>query len=200
MIDHLTHLYKIGTPPFQSLSSLPGQEALQIMKDLYIEGSVFWERFKDPGLYLRIRRQVEEWLRRDFIAKGGQPQETYPFYMVLGRSKWMRTSLDPTTLTTTTEINIPLSIFTESDLSFTFPDSMVSWMLAQEKNPQYYLPGIHGTVFTLPEIRSMIESRGMPGETWGTDIPAWLANYIEAQVWNHKALSSYLQKAQALPG
>ncbi len=62
MIDHLIHFYKSGSEPFRSLSALSDSEATQIMQDLYIEGSVYWERFEDPSDYLRIRRQVEQWL------------------------------------------------------------------------------------------------------------------------------------------
>ena len=164
------------------------------MQELYIEGSVFWERFKDPGEYLRLRRQTEGWLRQAFIAKGGAPRDAYPIYLVLGMSKWLQTSLDPATAATTVEIHVPLSLFKECELSFTYPDSMVSYLIAQEKGSKYYLPEYHGKVFTLPEIRSIIEANGLPGEKWGTNLPQDLANYIEAQVWNREALMEYRRK------
>ena len=164
------------------------------MQELYIEGSVFWERFKDPGEYLRLRRQTEGWLRQAFIAKGGAPRDAYPIYLVLGMSKWLQTSLDPATAATTVEIHVPLSLFKECELSFTYPDSMVSYLIAQEKGSKYYLPEYHGKVFTLPEIRSIIEANGLPGEKWGTNLPPDLANYIEAQVWNREALMEYRRK------
>jgi hypothetical protein len=191
MIDHLIHFYRSGTQPFQSLSALPDADAMHRMQNLYIEGSVFWERFKDPAQYLQARRQIEAWLRHGFIAKGGAPQESYPIYMVLGRSKWLLTAGDAATLATTAEIQVPLSLFRECDVSFTYPDSMVSWWLAHEKNPDHYLPDYHGQVFTLSEISSIVESNGLPGETWGTNLPSFLANYIEAQVWNHAPLLAY---------
>jgi hypothetical protein len=191
MIDYLIHAYRRGTEPFQSLSALSDVEALQKMKDLYVDGAIFWERFQDPAQYLQARRQVEQWLRREFIAKGGKPQASYPIYMILGRSKWIQTMLDATTLATTLEIQVPLSIFRECDLSFTYPDSMVSAMLDKEKNPEYYLPEYHGKVFTLSEIRSIVEANGLPGHKWGTSLPSYLANYIEAQIWNHEPLLAY---------
>jgi hypothetical protein len=200
MIDHLLHFYKKGTPPFRSLSPLSRAEALRIMQALYMPGAVFWERFEDPTDYLKIRRRVEKWLYRDFIAKGGEPKEQYPVYMILGRSKWLRTQVDATTLATTTEIHIPLAIFRECDLSFTFPDSMVSWMLANEKEPTYYLPEVHGKVFTLSEIRAIEAARGLPGESWGTNLPISLACYVEAQVWNQAPLQAYREKLQANEG
>jgi hypothetical protein len=103
----------------------------------------------------------------------------------------METAADTATLATTAEILIPLSLFRECDLSFTYPDSMVSFMLAQRPEADYYLPEYHGKVFTLSEIRSLVEAHGLPGERWGTNLPGHLANYIEAQVWNREPLLEY---------
>jgi hypothetical protein len=194
MIDYLIHFYKSGTEPFRSLSVLSDENAVQIMQDLYIEGAVFWERFKDPGQYLRMRREIEPWLHQEFIAKGGAPREAYPIYMVLGRSPWLLTAIDAVTLATTKEIQVPLSAFKEGDISFTYPDSMVSFLLADQKDPKYYLPDYHGKLFTLSEIRSVVETNGLPGEKWGTNLPRFLANYIEAQVWNREPLMEYLRQ------
>jgi hypothetical protein len=191
MIDYLIHFYKNGTEPFRSLSALADREAMQIMQDLYIEGSVFWERFEDPDDYLRTRRQIEQWLYQEFIAKGGAPQQPYPIYMMLGRSKWLLTAADAATLATTAEIQVPLALFQECEVSFTYPDSMVSFLIANQKESEYYLPDYHGKLFTLSEILSIVESNGLPGEKWGTNLPSHLANYIEAQVWNQKTLLEY---------
>lgn len=191
MIDHLLHFYRSGTEPFRTLSMLPEGDATQIMQGLYIKGAIFWERFKEPAQYLRLRKQIEENLRQAFIAKGGVPEETYPIYMVLGRSKWMQVDLDAATLATTAQVQVPLSLFGECDVSFTYPDSMVSFLLAHEKESEYYLPEYHGKVFTLSEILSIVESSGLPGEKWGTNLPSSMPNYIEAQVWKHQPLLEY---------
>ena len=191
MIDHLIHFYKSGTEPFRTLSSLPEPDATQIMQALYVEGAVFWERFKEPLQYLRLRKQIEQYLRQAFITKGGEPRETCPIYMTLGRTKWMQTDIDAATLATTVEIQVPLSLFQECEVSFTYPDSMVSFLLAQEKEAEYFLPEYHGKVFTLSEIRSIVASLGLPGEKWGCNLPTSMPNYIEAQVWNHEPLLAY---------
>lgn len=193
MIDHLIHLYQRGTEPFRSLSALPDEEAVRIMRSLYREGSVYWERFENPPQYLQMRRQIERWLREEFLAKGGCPKELYPIYMALGRSKWMQTALDATTLATTAEIEVPLALLDACDISFTYPDSMVSVILASQKDPASYLPDFHGCVFTLSEIEAIIEEHGLPGETWGANLPSHMANYIEAQVWNREPLLEYIR-------
>lgn len=197
MIDYLFHLYKSGTEPFRTLSILSEEDATTIMRELYMEGSIFWERFEDPVQYLRLRKQIEGYLRQTFIAKGGKPRESCPIYMTLGRTKWMQNDIDVVTLTTTTQIQVPLSLFEEYDVSFTYPDSMVSFLLAQEKESEYFLPEYHGKVFTLSEIRLIVQSLGLPGEKWGANLPRSMPNYIEAQVWNHEPLIEYKRQIRA---
>jgi hypothetical protein len=194
-VDYLVHFFKKGGKPFRSLSTLPDCDAASIMRDLYVEGSVFWERFKDPLGYISTRRRVEQSLFDGFVAKGGRPKERYPIYMVLGRPKWTAQVADPVTVATTAEVQVPLGILRECDVSFTYPDSMVSAMMAAEKNPQYYEPEYHGKVFTLKEIEQLIDVKGLPGEGWETRMPAHLAHYIEAQVWNREALEEYLRES-----
>ena len=193
MEKYLIHVYKRGTIPFRSLSALSDADAIDLMRANYIKGSVFWERFEDPAAYLQLRKQVEDWLRREFIAKGGRPRADFPIYMAWGRSKWMDTMLDATTLATTIEIQVPLSVFGEHVMSFTYPDSMVSFLLNMEKNAEYYLPEYHGQVFTFAEMRAILEANGLPGYKWGTELPGYMANYIEAQVWDHAPLLAYQQ-------
>jgi hypothetical protein len=195
VIDFLTHFYRKGTQPFQSLSALPDAEAVRIMQALYVEGSIFWERFKDPAQYLGERRQTEDWLRKAFISKGGDPQEPYPIYTMLGHSTWGDKVVDSATLSVTSEIRIPLSIFSPCDLSFTYPDSMISYWFGAEQPAEYYLPEYHGQVFTLHEIRLIIKRNGMPEQGWSTNMPPKLAHYVEAQVWNRKPLLNYILHA-----
>ena len=189
MIDYLTHYYKPGRQPFQSLSVLPEAEAVRIMQDLY-EETVFSSRFKDPGQYLFDRKQTEQWVRQKFLEKGGCPRETHPVYMVLGSSRWISThALLEGPLG---EIRVPLSAFQPGDVSFTYPDSMISLWFGTDQPPEYYLPEYHGKVFTLAEILDIVEERGVPEECWETHLPDDLAPYIEAQVWNHNPLLKYI--------
>jgi hypothetical protein len=121
----LLHVYKKGCRPFQSLSALPHAEAVAIMSKLYIEGSVFWERFKDPDGYLSFRKQVEENLRSGFVSKGGRPKAHYPICLMLGRPTWPEQVMNAATIETTDEIEVPLSTIEADQISFTYPDSMV---------------------------------------------------------------------------
>lgn len=198
VVDYLTHYYRRGTDPFRTLSALADRAALQLMAALYVEGSVIWERFKDPAQYLQERRQTEQWLRQAFLAKGGNPQETHPIYMVLGRSQWVLRMADAATLATTEEIRVPLSVLREDEVSFTYPDSMISHWLGMDRPPDYYQPDFHGQVFTLSEIRSLVAMKGLPDEGWETNLPDFMAHYIEAQVWNRQPLLAYKQYIQSI--
>jgi hypothetical protein len=200
VIDTLVHVYRRGTDPFQSLSALPDRDAMQIMQGFFVEGSVLWERFRDPGQYLGRRRQIERWLHQEFLAKGGAPEESYPIYMMLGRSKWFQTAADPATLATTAEIDVPLALFQQGDVSFTYPDSMISVPVALGEAFEFDLPDHCGKLFTLSEIRSIVEADGLPGEKWGANLPSFLPNFIEAQVWNQAPLREYKRQLYARQG
>jgi hypothetical protein len=188
MIDYLTHYYTRGTPPFRSLSTLSDEEALTLMQALYDE-TVFGVRFKDPLQYLRDRRRTEQWVRAEFSAKGGQPQELYPIYMVLGSSPWIEQAAPDAP--GHGEIRIPLSIFQEGDVSFTYPDSMLSRWFSTDQPAEHYQPAYHGKIFTRTEILAIVAARGLPEDGWEPRLPDHLAPYIEAQVWNRQPLVAY---------
>lgn len=198
MADYLTYFYRKDKEPFQSLSVLPDAEAIRLMESLYIEGAVIWERFKNPAQYLRLRREVERWLRTAFVAKGGKPRESCPIYMILGTPVWALKMNDAASAATTSEMRVPLSILEEHDVSFTYPDSMVSWLMENERNPEYYQPDYHGQVFTLSEIQPIVQAKGMPEEGWTTNLPTTFAHYIEAQVWNWQPLLEYWRSLSAV--
>ncbi len=194
MVDYLTHYYIKGTPPFRSLSTLPDDEALQLMTALCDE-TPFGERFKDPLQYLHHRQSTERWVRAEFIAKGGQPQEPYPIYMALGSSPWLVKAAPHTPLHG--ELRIPLAVFQEGDVSFTYPDSMISHWFGAEKPIEYYQPDYHGRVFMRSEILAIVAERGLPEDGWEPRLPDHLAPYIEAQVWNRAPLLAYQEEMQA---
>ena len=188
MIDYLTHYYSTDREPFQSLSALSDEDAIKIMEEL-CDDTPYGERFKNPNKYLENRKDTEQWVKEEFIAKGGKPKDPYPIPMVLGSSKWMaKAAPDPTKHG---EIHIPLSVFSEFDVSFTYPDSMISRWFSRDKPPELYLADLHGKVFTVSEILAIVEANGMPEEGWETNLPSNLAPYIEAQVWHHDLLIDF---------
>lgn len=182
---HLTHYHAADARPFLTLSALPDGEAISIMERLFRrhQGSALFERFRDPAAYLRERRESEAWVRAGFLAKGGHPVEAHPVSMVLGRSPWIeRHAPGPPELHRM--IHVPLSALGEGDVSFTFPDSMVSHWLSRDRPAGFFLPGYHGKVFTKREVLALVEARGMPEDAWDVRLPPDVGAYLEAQVWN----------------
>ena len=192
--DNITHYFRRGTPPFRSLSTLSDNKAVDIMNSLCDE-SLFGSRFKNPVQYLQNRRRSEKWVREEFILKGGQPILDYPIYFVLGESRWLIEHSPDISLHT--EIQICLSDFEEGDVSFTYPDSMISFRFGNEKPADFYLPEFHGKVFTRNEILSIVKSKGNPEKDWQTYLPPTLAPYIEAQVWNPNPLLKYTDNGRS---
>lgn len=188
MIEYLTHYYNAGTTPFRSLSALPESEAIQIMNELYIDDAM-WGRFKNPARYFRERKETEFWLRTEFIAKGGCPQEEYPIYLIIGSCDMLEKNAPESQLA---KIQIPITYFGEKDVSFTFIDSMFSYSLGRDQTSEYYQPEYHGKVFLRSEIFSIIKNKGSLVEGWWGNLPADFFPYIEAQVWNHNLLREYL--------
>jgi hypothetical protein len=188
MIDFLTYYYENGSVPFRCISELPDESAVHIMRELYRRhrGSVLYERFSHPEDYLRERRETEKWVRSEFTAKGGRPAAEHPVSMVLGSSTWIERNAPDRRKHG--EIQLPLALFSETDVSFTFPDSMVSRWLGAARPEEYFLPDFHGKVFTLGEIRKIVEALGLPEEKWGIPLPPDTGPYIEAQVWNRSPL------------
>ena len=192
MIEELFHYYRKGTRPFQSLSALPEDQAKAIMEALYLPGSLLWQRFGAPLEYLRWRRRVEHQLHRQFLEKGGRPRQDYPVYFVVGRPKWAIASSEAATMEETGEIQVPLSVFDEQEISFTYPDSMLSDTMVSKKGHPEYDPEYHGRLFTLTEMEKLICRKSLPVGGWHPDLPAALAHYIEMQVWNQTVLDDYL--------
>lgn len=186
---YITHYYRRGTPPFQSLSSLPDKQAVDMMR-LLADDTPFGERFKDPEGYLQNRRKSEAWVRSEFMLKGGRPQLDYPIYFVLGESQWLVKNAPDRSLHQAIQIN--LAAFDEGDLSFTYPDSMISFWLGHDPTSALYLPEFHGKVFTCQEILALVDRLGDPELGWGRNLPPDLAPYIEAQVWNMAPLKGLL--------
>ncbi|MDQ6418009.1 hypothetical protein RB620_01035 [Paenibacillus sp. LHD-117] len=192
MVEYITHYYK--SVPFRSLSALTKSEALKLMRELF-DDTPFFERFKEPDRYWENRMDAENWLRSKFIEKGGKPKEIYPYYSVFGSSDWIE-NFSLSAGIEIEKIQIPISIFDEGDLSFTLPDSMVSYWIGRDKPEAYYHPSYHGQVFTLADVRTIITVELM--SNLESMHPAGTIPYVEAQIWNHEIAQKYFLKERKI--
>ncbi len=176
----LTHYYDRADRPFQSLSALSDRDALKIISNLQQRNGLVYRRFKNPENYLKFRRETETWLRNEFIDKGGKPASSYPCYFVINRSIWIETGYAGNF----NKLEIPISDFDLQQISFTYPDSMVSYWLKTQTDKNYHQSEYHGRVFLLDEILKLINRLGIPDREWQTQSHRKYDLFIEAQVWN----------------
>ena len=89
------------------------------------------------------------------------------------------------------EIRIPLNAFDARHVSFTYPDALVSMILAERPRWKPFRKPYHGMTFTRNEIEKVVETYGLPNE----NDPAALRleeRMIEAQIWDLAPLQPYL--------
>jgi hypothetical protein len=175
----LTHYYHKNDAPFQSLSALSDDEALSTIATLCDRSGSVYRRFRNPEQYLQQRRNTERWLRQEFINKGGQPTSAYPHYFVIERSTWIEEGYNGNGCA----LQFPVSAFSPEQISFTYPDSMISYWLKSQTDQMFYRSEYHGQVFVWSEISQVIAEFGTPNQEWRTEESRQYDLFIEAQVW-----------------
>ena len=187
--DTLYHYYEKTRFPFLSISELKQDEFSALMGEfskLEIADNRFDEKWK-RDFYLDFRPYVEKIIHDRFVRKGGQPQIETPRYMTLGPTTWFLDWYeDPGT------ISIPLSSIPTDKVSFTYPDSMMSYLIAEDRFEPFakFRKPYHGEVFTLDEIEGVIEEHGMPDEEDPNNIEHG-NRIIEAQIWDLEILQQH---------
>jgi hypothetical protein len=175
----LKHYYHKDDYPFKTLSSLSEQEALCVISNLSGRNGDVYRRFNNPEKYLKQRKETEDWVRTEFIKKGGQPISIYPQYFVIEQAIWIEEGYNGQSST----VQFPMSAFSPNQVSFTYPDSMISYWLKDQADKVFYHPEYHGKVFNLSEISQIISDFGIPHEEWRTEESRKYDLFIEAQVW-----------------
>ncbi len=191
-MDFLSHYYRKGKNPFESMSYLSNDEAERVGLKLLKENPVAFRRFRKFSTYWPRRRTTDQWVRSEFEKKGGRPVDPFPQYFVLGTSSYISALGDDDGYT---ELRIPLSEFDPKKVSFTYSDCMVSrWLQQEQQHKKYFNPEIHGKVFTLPEILEVVKIHGIPNGEWETEPAKAFDFFVEAQVWSHRPLEKYIAK------
>jgi hypothetical protein len=175
----LTHYHHERDRPFQTLAAVSEGKALNIIARLKKRTGAVYRRFNNPAAYLSHRRETESWLRDEFIKKGGKPTAKYPQYFVVDFSSWIEEGYNGQSKA----IRIPISAFDADRVSFTYPDSMISYWLNSQTDRDFYHPEYHGQVFSSIEIHEIIDRFGIPQREWETDPTRKYDLFIEAQVW-----------------
>ncbi len=178
----LTHYYHRDDPPFQTLSALSEPAALAVISRLRLSdrtGKVY-RRFRYPQRYLRDRRNTEHWLKQSLIQADIQPVNPYPQYFVIGKSTWIEEGFE----NKSRKIEIPLSAFEAQQITFTYPDSMISYWLQTQTDKAFYHSEYHGKIFTTTEIVAAIAKNDWLDDLWKTEETRKYDIFVEAQVWD----------------
>jgi hypothetical protein len=176
--DYLCHYYEAEKGPFLNLSDFAPAEAEKVLDQIRCTGEIFAsKRSRD---YLTTRRELEIKVRRQFIAKGGEPLRERPHYMILGVCPWLIGWYKDGR-----ELRVPLARFEPDIVSFTYGDTIPA-MRYQDGKPY------RGQVYTLDELPELIRLYGLP-QAWNPDGEFGPDRYIEAQVWDDAPIKQYLK-------
>ena len=183
--EFLYHYYELEKGPFRNITE-KGLETATHIQNQISEG---WNS-KRPHNYLELRFSLENKIRNQFISKGGKPTRNDPFYFTLGKCEWAKSWY-----TKPGVAKIPISNFKSEHISFTYPDSMVSFQLYNEPKLQVYRKECNGKVFLLNEIEGLIHQYGLPStKKWESEEKMKYDRYIEVQVWDDSIINAYKSK------
>ncbi|MEM7080033.1 MAG: hypothetical protein AAF513_15535 [Pseudomonadota bacterium] len=186
--DTLYHYYEKSRGPLRSISELSQQEFTALMHEIGAQGTPenrFDEAWK-RDFYLHFRPYLERTIKARFEAKGGRPRIDAPRYFTLGPSTWfLDWYKEPEALA------IPLAAIPEDLVSFTFPDSMMSYLIFEDRFEPFakFKMPYHGEVFLRHELAGLIDSYGLPDESDPRNIEHG-NRIIEAQVWDLELLKT----------
>ena len=187
---YLYHYFEQNLGPFMSLTSLPIEEAREILTYQKSIG-----KFGNPDIegFLLKRYKRDEQLLDMFIKRGGHAQMKNPVYLFLGEHcQWKSAYENPS------EIKIPLCEFDPLTVSFTYGDSFAVLNPVLFGVEEYW-----NKVYFTDEILDIVERHGFPPHVeydfklgiYPTDkhINNHL-KYVEAHVWDNDVLGHYRTK------
>ena len=177
----LYHYFDKRTGPFRSLTSIPPEEAKDVILKIRQErpDSQCAQRH---DRYVEYRHNCETILKREFAAKGGVMEKDSPYYMVVEFSPWLSTWYEQPDF-----IRIPIEEFNLRTVSFTYGDSMPTFSDRCADGKEY-----RKKLYTYVEILEIIRKYGLP-QDWNDDGKHGPERYIEAHVWSDTPIAKYTE-------
>lgn len=183
--DFGTHRFRPEYGPFRNLCALSDEEAEGILQQMRDKYGYTWM----VPEYLQERRVIETWLREEFRSKGGKILTEHPIYFYLGAPP--KDSASCTIDSSTHEIRVPMPMFDKDTVSFTYPDSMISYGISHQERGRPYRKHYHGQVFTYEEIKQAVATYGFPGESSKRHLQTPYDRVIEMQIWDSSSLAAF---------
>lgn len=171
----LTHTYHPDYAPFGNICDGSRDAARKALADMNANG-IRWTR---PA-YLQRRLAVESWLVREARAKITGVTLARPRYLFLGD---FADGSDPAR---PASIRLPLASIPAEALTFTYPDSMTSFLLCARPEHAAERRWFHGHVFTLTEIAAVVAEVGLPTHRFPRPRGTPSDGFIEAQLWDEQ--------------
>ncbi|MEL7001229.1 MAG: hypothetical protein AAFN93_00700 [Bacteroidota bacterium] len=183
MPEYLYHYYELENGPFRNITRNKLERAKEIQNSISVGINS-----KRPPNYIELRFALEKRLKDAFTIKGGQPTRDDPFYFTLGECDWLKSMYSNPGV-----VKIPLANLDFKYLTFTYPDSMVSFQFGDEPKLATYRKEVNGKVFLFDEIEKEIISKyGIPSqEKWESDESMKYDRYIEAQLWDDAIIAEF---------
>ncbi len=182
----LYHYYEIEQGPFLNITQNKFEEAIKIQNNISVGFNS-----KRPPNYIELRFALEKRLKESFVAKGGKPKRNDPFYFTLGECEWLKSCYKNPGV-----VKIPLTAIKPGQISFTYPDSMVSFQLYDELKLSKYRKACNGHVYLLNELKVLLNEYGLPSEEkWLSQENLKYDRYVEVQVWDDFIINEYQDKA-----
>ncbi len=166
ILDYIVHYSR--AEPFRSLTSVPADQLYAVLNNLNEKVAWGLNRFSDSN-YFQQRLDVENRMRSEFIAMGGEPVLSHPTYFFLGRNpRFEEVSLNIGYM-------IELSSIDIKSISFSYGDTMLSFnqenrKLAGEK----YANPLCNRLYLKSDLESLFGNKMYP-----KDSPL----YVEAHLW-----------------
>jgi hypothetical protein len=144
--------------PFRSLTSHPPQKWPSVIASLTEKNAWGLNRFSDSN-YLKRRLEVEQILRNEFVAKGGEPDLINPIYAYLGRhTGWESHKLN-------VGYAVDLKNISATEVSFTYGDSLLAFNEEYRmQSGESYKNSLCRKVFTVKELNELLLSPEYPRE------------------------------------
>ena len=168
--DYLTLFYRRGDKPFRSICDLEEAVAAEILRH-----DILW---RGDGTYLTHRKRHEQYIREQFIGRGGRPTRKFPIYMILGDSPEGPHSLDREY---EQSLKLPLKFFHWTSVTFTYPDSL--YIVPLDDLGRIHLDrNDKPRVLLMKELEQVIQTYR---------VYEYNNHYIEAQVWDDEPVRRY---------
>lgn len=176
---HIYHYYEIDNGPFKNLTEYGKDRALEIQQNISVGFNS-----QRPANYVELRFALEKRLKDQFVSKGGVVTRNDPYYFTLGPCEWVSSIyINPGV------VKIPLADINPNHISFTYPDSMVSFQFHDEPKLATYRKECNGKIFTLRDLKGLVDEYGIPSkDKWESEEKMKYDRYIEVQVWDNSFL------------